>query len=264
MVTATTDAVEELAERALAGEMGAIHTLLAQVKRDHDAHQPATLAALARLDEPVFWHDLLSYLATNTWRGHHMPAVGAGIAHDFHQLFVQPFGQSRQHRRAAVRAALLQPPARRRVLAATLAAELYDREAVPAAVTLLSDLHPEVRIAAARIIQAVPDPSAVDALLQNMDECDYGVRSSAVAAMRAIGRPALLALLHRLLERPCGGDFRVAVGHALHWLAVGVDPVAVSALAEALRSSASGVAVPVAADRILQWLRGHPDLSVLG
>jgi HEAT repeat protein len=264
MITATADRVEELAQRAMAGEMSAVQALLAQIKRDHDAHQLETLTAIARLDEPALWRDLLDYLATNTWRGRHLPAAAAGVTQDLHRLFVQPFGQPRRQRRAAVREVLLQPPPQRRVLAATLAAELHDREAVPAAVTLLSDHHAEVRIAAARIIQAVPDASAVDALLQNMEERDYGVRSSAVAAMRAIGCPALLALLHRLIERPCGSDFKIAVGHALHWLAVGVEPAAVVALAAALRSPASGVAVPVAADRILRWLRDHPDPADLG
>jgi hypothetical protein len=252
MVTATAGGVEELVRGALAGDLDAVHALLAQVKRDHDTHQTETLAALARLDEPVLWQDLLGYMAWNTWRGQHMPLGRSGIAHDLHRLFVQSFGQPQEHRRAAVRAALHQPSARLRALAATLAAELRDREAVPAAIALLDDPHPEIRIAAAHVLQAVPDPAAVDALLRNMEERDYGVRSSAVAAMRAIGRPALVALLRRLIDRPCSSDFKIAAGHALHWLAVGADPGAVAALAHALQSPASGVTVPVAADRVLQ------------
>lgn len=255
MVTATAGGVEELLRGALAGDMEAVHALLAQVKRDHGAHQTETLVTLARLDEPVLWHDLLGYLAGNTWRGQHLPLDRSGITPDIHRLFVQSFGQPQHHRRAAVRAALHSPSARVRTVAAMLAAESRDREAVPAAIALLADPHPEVRIAAAHILQAVPDPAAVDALLRNMEERDYGVRSSAVAAMRAIGRPALLALLRRLIDRPCSSDFKIAVGHALHWLAVGADPTAVTALVQALRSPASGVTVPVAADRLLHWYR---------
>jgi hypothetical protein len=69
----------------------------------------------------------------------------------------------------------------------------------------------------------------------------------------------LQALLHRLIAQPCGADFRMAAGHALHWLALGADPVLVGSLAKALRSSAPGVAVPVAADTLLQWSRQHSE-----
>lgn len=263
MDTETANDVAALGRRALTGALEAVHALLAQVAREHDAHQTDALATLARLDEPVLWNDFLGYLAGNTWRGQHMPIARSGVTLDLRRLFVQSFGQPMQRRRTAVREALQQPSARLRALAASLAAEVRDREALPTALALLSDPHPEVRIAAARVIQAVPDVTAVDALLRNMEERDYGVRSSAVAAMRAIGRPALLALLRRLIERPCGSDFKIAVSHALHWLAVGADPTAIAALVAALRSPASGVAVPVAADRILHWYRQHAGRSVL-
>jgi hypothetical protein len=250
-MTVTAESSREAERVALAGAPEDFQALLARIKRDHDTHQLETLTNLARLDDPQLWRDLLGYLATNTWRGQHMPISRTGITHDIHRLFVQPFGHPTHNRRVAIRQAMHQPSARWRALAATMAAELRDREAVPMAIALLRDPHPEVRIAAARVIQAVPDPAAVDALLHNMEERDYGVRSSAVSAMRAIGRPALQALLRRLIDRPCGSDLKMAAGHALHWLAVGADPMAVRALAEALHSPASGVTVPVAADRLL-------------
>lgn len=250
-MTLLSESVQEAEQGALAGNPEDVHAFLARIKRDHDAHRLDTLTSLARLDDPQLWRDLLGYLASNTWRGQHMPIARTGITHDIHRVFVQPFGQSLQNRRAAIREAMQQSSARLRALGATMAAELRDREAVPAAIALLGDPHPEVRIAAARVIQAVPDPAAVDGLLHNMEVRDYGVRSSAVSAMRAIGRPALQALLRRLIDRPCSSDLKMAAGHALHWLAIGADPAAVRALAEALHSSASGVTVPVAANHLL-------------
>lgn len=253
-MTVTAENVQEAVRGGLANTPEDFQALLARIKRDHDTHQRETLTGLAGLDDPQLWRELLGFLATNTWRGQHMPLARTGITHDIHRLFVQAFGQPLHSRRVAIREAMQQPSARLRALAATLAAEQHDREAVPAAIALLSDSHPEVRIAAAHVIQAVPDPAAIDGLLHNMEERDYGVRSSAVAALRAIGQPALQALLRRLIDRPCGIDFRMAAGHVLHWLAVGADPAAVRDLADALHNSASGVTVPVAADRLLH---GH-------
>lgn len=245
--------IEGLVQRAVDGDRAAAHELFGALWRDHLSHDDRIARTLARLDHPAFWELLLPFMAGEGWQGQHLPIREFGLVHDLQRLFIQPYGQPLARRQAAVRTALEARSSHLRATAATVAAKQRSRAALPALEELLRDPYPEVRIAAAHALAAMPDADAIDALLSNMGERDFGVRLSAAEALRAVGRPALPVLLHHLIEHRLSPAFREAAVHALPQLTLGADTADVNALLNALRGTASGVAVPVAADKLLCW-----------
>jgi hypothetical protein len=252
--------VEGLTERALAGDAAAARGLITAVERAHGEHQSSVLQTLARLDYPVLWRDLLVYLAGKGWPGYHLPAPTSAVQQELQRLFVVSFGQPFLNRQEEVRAALRADSAPVRLLAAQLAGKQRDRVAIPALLPLLRDPSLDVRIAAAHALQAMPDLRAIEPLLDQLTTGDTGARRAAADALCAIGLPALPPLLTRLVRLPTTAVFRLAAAHVIPHLAVGAKPTDVWALEQALRETASGVTVPVAAHRLLCWYTDCHDV----
>ena len=105
------------------------------------------------------------------------------------------------------------------------------------------------------------DPRAIDALLAAMADDDLGVRLAAADALGAVGRPALIMLLRRLITRQAGAPFREAAARALLPLAVAAPRPDVAVLETALRGPAAESTVPVAADKLLRRCEVRAALS---
>jgi len=247
--------IEGVVRRALAGDRRAARALFVAIERDHGAHRISTIATLARIDEPALWTSLLAFLAGGGWQGIPIPPPSYAVARDLQRVFVEPFGQPLLGRHRVVCEGLNSPSARIRALAATLAVKQHNEGAAPYLVALLSDIHPDVRIAASHALQAMPDPESIEPLTNNMFAPDLGVRAAAADALRAIGPAALPAVLRHLIQDRLTPAFRQAAVRALPYLAAGADPADVNDLIESLRGTAAGAAVPVKADHLLQWCR---------
>lgn len=250
-------ALDQAVQRAERGDRQALRQLVAALDGPPDRQQ-AVLPRLASLEGPLFWQDLLAYLAGDGWQILPLAPPTVSARHALQRLFVESFGRPFTPRRAALRAALgaAAPPVR--ALAATLLGKRGDRTALPPLIGLLADPAPAVQAAAAHALRAMPDPWAVDALLVAMAADDLGVRLAAADALGAVGRPALPALLRRLMRQPTRGAVRDAAAHVLPHLAGGVAPPEVAALEAALHGPAADLAVPVAAARLLRWCEQHP------
>jgi HEAT repeat protein len=128
--------------------------------------------------------------------------------------------------------------------------------AVPSLIRCLSDPRRQARWEAAKALRGIRDPISATALVNALEDKDFGVRWVAAAGLSALGRDALWPLLSALLERPDSDELRHGVHHVCHDLVqTEVGPI-VRPVLKALNQLEPEIAVPQAAYDALNRLRG--------
>lgn len=134
------------------------------------------------------------------------------------------------------------------------------KRAVPHLARALKSPNVQRRQEAARTLTVVPDQAAVPALIDALADSDDSVRWLAAQALSALGRPALPALLHALTDhkasvymcqRVDGGAY-----HAIYRLAHANPDLPLGRLLKAFHDYEPAISVPVAAEDVLNRLRG--------
>ncbi|MDO8578336.1 MAG: HEAT repeat domain-containing protein [Dehalococcoidales bacterium] len=122
-----------------------------------------------------------------------------------------------------------------------------------------------------KALSQIGDARAAATLINMLDDNNFGVRWLAAEGLIAIGIPALMLLLRRLLERADSPVFREGAHHVLH----GINPGGIENLLLPVRRAIEGVepevAIPPAVDIALQELEKfhaaqynlHPWATVL-
>ena len=134
------------------------------------------------------------------------------------------------------------------------AAEDGLRKAGPAAVgpltaALRSDSD-RLRWGAAKVLGELRDASAAPALAESLEDEDGGVRWLAAQGLIAIGQPAVVPVLRRLLSRADSPWFQEGAHHVLRGLAT----PAISPVIHALEARFPEMTAPVAANEALKAL----------
>jgi HEAT repeat protein len=134
------------------------------------------------------------------------------------------------------------------------------RNASPALTRALAAERVGLRWRAAWALGKIADPATTPDLLRALEDEDIGVRWLAAEALSSIGTAALAPLLERLIHRADSVLFREGATHVLLSHADGPLAPAVHRVLRALDHSASEVAAPVAAYKLLAEVHGSaPD-----
>jgi len=113
-----------------------------------------------------------------------------------------------------------------------------------------------VRWEAAKALGQIGNPSAAQALVGALEDKMFDVRWLAAEGLIAIGRDALIPLLHALLKRSDSPWLREGAHHILHDLVIGnIEEVKRPVLA-ALEDTEPSIEVPIAAKNALDKLTG--------
>lgn len=129
--------------------------------------------------------------------------------------------------------------------------------AVPGLLSALDDSLQHVRWEAAKTLEAIADPSSISKLVDTLGDDDLEVRWVAGEALVAIGGECVEAICDGLIRTRDSEDFYKAAHHVLHELAKKPKRQALlSPLVEAFNTSEPQIAVPVAAEELLEELRG--------
>jgi HEAT repeat protein len=127
---------------------------------------------------------------------------------------------------------------------------------VPFLIQALANRNKWMRWEAAKALGQIGDPAATQALVIALEDRIFDVRWLAAEGLIAIGREALVPLLHALINHPDSLWLREGVHHVLHDLAKGkLDEVLQPVLA-ALEDIEPSVEVSFAAERALDALKG--------
>ena len=127
---------------------------------------------------------------------------------------------------------------------------------VPSLIQALANRNKWMRWEAAKALGQIGDPAATQALVIALEDRVFDVRWLAAEGLIAIGREALVPLLHALINHPDSLWLREGAHHVLHDLARGkLDEVLQPVLA-ALEDIEPSVEVSFAAEKALDALTG--------
>jgi HEAT repeat protein len=116
----------------------------------------------------------------------------------------------------------------------------------------LQDARPIVRWEAAKALRSVASVKAVPSLLAALEDENGGVRWLAAEALIAAGKPCVLPLLHRLLERSGSPWYQEGAHHVLRTVA----HIETSPVVEALEGHFTTEALPAPVFQALERLEG--------
>lgn len=119
----------------------------------------------------------------------------------------------------------------------------------------LNDPHEHVRWEAAKVLQGIADPAAVDALAETLDDESAGVRWTAGEALIAIGWEGVKQVLVVLLRKSDSTSLCTAAHHVLSHFAKQKSGEFLKPVLERLEGAEPAVSVPLTALTALQELR---------
>ncbi len=129
--------------------------------------------------------------------------------------------------------------------------------AVPELIAALDSDDVRTRWEAGKTLAAIADPVATEAIVTHLHDEDSDVRWVMGMALFALGRAAVVPLLHGLVENQVMRPGYEGAHIALHGLARGdLQPILQPVLA-AIESHEPEIATPVEAYKALEALRGH-------